>query len=182
MTLLDRINKLKKLREAATKGEWHFKPEGFHADIGYYEPSVHGPMDEYTGIRPAIATIRVGLKETPANGKFIAAAANDAIPLLEEAASELEKANKEIAFQRRDCPQCRGGGWIRDSENGGIEILCDCASARTIERNKFKSEIERLERQLEAAETAIRQMCGHSEGSYLTEIRDGYFRQKGSNE
>lgn len=57
-----------------TEDPWELLPGGFDETLGYYEPSVQSPINEHTGLRQQIATIRVGLKETEANGFLIAAA------------------------------------------------------------------------------------------------------------
>ena len=67
-----------------TPGPWEIREEEYDETLGYLEPTIIANADLDKGLIHEIATIRIGLEETPANACLIAAA-----PELLEASKKL---------------------------------------------------------------------------------------------
>ena len=62
--------------------------------------------------------------------------------------------------------------WHTHNKTDSRHAACQRCAEHTANENQLKAD-------LEAAENAIREMCGASEGSYLSALRDAYFQAKG---
>lgn len=78
-----------------TPGPWFYIEEDVDHDGHYSEPTIVTECDGKTGIRKHIATVRIGLEGTEANGRLLAAA-----PKLLEAA---ELALSEMRAWQGEC-------------------------------------------------------------------------------
>jgi len=144
--LKERIEKLKKLREAATEGPYYVAEDAAN-DATHHKNSGLALID--TGRESDWPVAR--LCEWP-TANYIAELANDAIPLLEACQSEIERLERENERLQR---------WKKLLEDAPGESK-DSIRTRCLETDyiqpivgEWRKKVERLERQLELGRTAL---------------------------